>query len=73
MHTRSKPDWWFNTQSSVLQADRLILENTEKATLHDMPYYVGSRGKNLDCKIIIIYTLLGIDAPEGANETLFTE
>ena len=32
--TRSTSDWLFNTQSRVLQADWLILENNEKATLN---------------------------------------
>ena len=33
----------FNTQSSVLQADWLELENNEKATLNiNMPYYLLS-------------------------------
>ena len=32
-------DWLFNTQSRVLQADWLILENNEKVTLNiNMPY-----------------------------------
>ena len=32
-------DWQFNTQSRVLQADWLMLENTEKVTLNiNMPY-----------------------------------
>ena len=28
------PDWPFNTQSRVLQADWMMLENNEKATLN---------------------------------------
>ena len=32
-NTPSKPDWLFNTQSRILQAELLILENSEKATL----------------------------------------
>ena len=40
--TLSQSDWLFNTQSRVLQADRLMLENNEKATLNiNMPYLVG--------------------------------
>ena len=32
-------DWLFNTQSRVVQADWLMLENNEKATLNiNMPY-----------------------------------
>ena len=35
-----KGDWLFNTQSRILQADWLELENYEKATLNiNMPYY----------------------------------
>ena len=35
-------DWLFNTQSRVLLADGLILENNEKATLNiNMPYSDG--------------------------------
>ena len=38
--TLSQSDWLFNTQSRVLQADRLMLENNEKATLNiNMPYF----------------------------------
>ena len=33
-NTQSKSDWLFNTQSRALQADWLILENNEKATLN---------------------------------------
>ena len=37
--TQSKSDSLFNTQSRILQADWLILENNEKATLiKHMPY-----------------------------------
>ena len=37
--TQSKSEWLFNTQSRVLQADWLILENNEKAALSiNMPY-----------------------------------
>ena len=32
-NTQSKSDWLFNTQSTVLPADWLTLENNEKATL----------------------------------------
>ena len=32
--TQSKCDWLFNTQSRVLLADWLILEDNEKATLN---------------------------------------
>ena len=36
----SNPDRLLNTQTRVLQADWLALENDEKATLDiDMPYY----------------------------------
>ena len=36
---KSKSDWLFNTQSTVLQADWLILESDEKATLYiNKPY-----------------------------------
>ena len=35
----SKSDWLFNTQSRVLKADWLILENNEEATFNiNMPY-----------------------------------
>ena len=35
----SESDWLINTQSNVLQADWLILENNEIATLNiNMPY-----------------------------------
>mgnify|MGYP001803059933 FL=1 len=35
-----RSDWQFNTQLRVLQADWLISENNEKATLNiNMPYY----------------------------------
>ena len=38
--TSVKSDWLFNSQSRVLQADRLMLENDEKATSNiNMPYY----------------------------------
>ena len=37
--SQSLIDWLFNTQSRVLQPDRIILEHNEKATLNiDMPY-----------------------------------
>ena len=40
--TLSQSDWLFNTQSRVLQADRLMLKNNEKATLNiHMPYLDG--------------------------------
>ena len=40
---QSKYGWTFNTQSRVLQADWLILENNEKATLNNnMPFCVAS-------------------------------
>ena len=38
--TSVKSDWLFNSQSRVLQADRLMLENDEKATSNiSMLYY----------------------------------
>ena len=38
-NTQSKSDWLFNTQTRVLQADWLKLENNEKETLSiNMPY-----------------------------------
>ena len=47
-NTHSKYDWLFNTKSRVLQADWLILENDEKATLNiNMPY----------CPLIIIHVI----------------
>ena len=33
-NTQSKSDWLFNTQSRILQADWLSMENNEKATLN---------------------------------------
>ena len=34
---------FFNTQSTVLQAGWLVLEDNEKATLNiNMPYWIGS-------------------------------
>ena len=40
-NTQSISDWLFNTQSRVLQADWLILENNEKPYWNvNMPYYV---------------------------------
>ena len=39
-NTQSKSDWLLNTQSKVLQADWLILENNKKATLNiNMAYW----------------------------------
>ena len=39
-NTQSKSDWLINTQSRVLQADWLILETYDKATLNiNMPYW----------------------------------
>ena len=41
-------DWLFNTQSRVLQADWLMLENDEKATLNiNMPYFQRFFSKNI--------------------------
>ena len=40
--TQSKSDWPFNTQSKVLQDDRLILENDGETAIHiNMPYWTG--------------------------------
>ena len=42
-NTQSKSDWLFNTQSRILQADWLSVENNEKATLNiNMPYCRGN-------------------------------
>ena len=41
-NTQSNSDWLFTARSRVLQADWLILENNEKATLNiNMPYWFG--------------------------------
>ena len=54
-NNQSKSDWLFNTKSRVLQADLMILENNEKATLHIYMcywihlwgmYYYNSKNKN---------------------------
>ena len=61
--TQSKSDWLFNTQSRVLQADRLILENNGKATLTihmrlshtgtELASSAGSIGDNLTITIYV--------------------
>ena len=46
-NTQPKSDWLLNTQSRVLQADWLMLENNEKATLNiNMPYSKCERQRN---------------------------
>ena len=40
-NTQSKSDWLFSTQSRALQADWLVFENNEKATLNiNMTYLI---------------------------------
>ena len=46
--TLSIYDWLFNSQTSVLHADCVILDNNEKATLHInlLPYYLDTSTNN---------------------------
>ena len=54
---QSISDWPFNTQSRVLQADRLILEM--KATLNiNMPYYVVEETKFDTSELVTSFYIL---------------
>ena len=55
--TLSKYDWLFNTQSRVLQADLLMLENSEKAALNINMPYSGKVLTPLQIAVIFLFLL----------------
>ena len=58
-NTQSKSEWLFNTQSRVQQADWLILENNEQATLNiNMPTLTYSQYEEQFPSLTLHYTIL---------------
>ena len=58
-NTQSKPEWLFNTQSRVQQADWLILEKNEQATLNiNMPTLTYSQYEEQFPSLTLHYTTL---------------